>query len=285
MLKLSTTALHTHVVFADESGYNCGRYRAIAAVSTTVERATLANYRISKILTERNVREMKWQDVRSNHKRDCAIKLLRNACIESLIGDFRVDVLGWDTQDSRHSVRSRDDLINLEKMYYHLCHNIMQKRWKPAEWHIHPDENTALDWGRVRDTLYYRSFNRNYVIEGLTPVDSSFTPLVQVADLFAGLMVYSKEAAEPYDSWRRWYKAVKSGEMIEATPKPSGSVRARSELLNKLIQWRNERPTLGFALERAKGLHTLDPRSPINFWWYRPQRDSDKAPTKLLLAG
>jgi len=37
---------------------------------------------------------------------------------------------------------------------------------------------------------------------------------------------------------------------------------------------------LGVSLKTHRGLRTLNPESPINFWWYEPQHDADRAPTK-----
>jgi hypothetical protein len=37
---------------------------------------------------------------------------------------------------------------------------------------------------------------------------------------------------------------------------------------------------MGVSLKTFGGLKTLDPRRPINFWWYEPQHEMDKAPTR-----
>lgn len=296
----------SHVMFADESGYNCGRFRAIAVVNATVEKAKTLENAISAYLSGRNIKEMKWEKVRTDHKRDAALWMIRRVFDESIRGNFRIDVLGWDTQDSRHRIKNRDDVVNLEKMYYHLCRNLMRSRWgKDSIWHLYPDENSAVNWDLVRDTLYAKSmesgglisapklegtgtkvtirFRRNYTIADITPVKSELYPLVQVADLFAGLAVYSKIGALPYDKWRTWYKAKLTNDVPGNTPTPTGTEKARSALLNKLGQWIREQPALGYTLDRQKGIYTLDPQSPINFWWYRPQREEDKAPTKNYL--
>lgn len=218
-------------MFADECGYNCGRYRAIAVVSATNERAATVSDFVAQYLHSRAIGEMKWEDVRTNHRRDAALWIVRQLFDECLKGELRIDVLGWDTQDSRHKVPRRDDVVNLEKMYYHLCWNLMCNRWRrDAVWHLYPDENSALNWSVVRETLHYKSleysglmlstpgsvdtkhgqtmsFRRNYTIAGITPVESKRYPLVQVADIFAGLMVYSRNGATAYDRWRIWYKA------------------------------------------------------------------------------
>jgi len=36
---------------------------------------------------------------------------------------------------------------------------------------------------------------------------------------------------------------------------------------------------MGVSLRKYKGLRTMKPSNPINFWWYEPQSDLDKAPT------
>jgi hypothetical protein len=304
MSDLLKTQAPSHAMFADECGYNCGRYRAVAVVSATSARAHTVADGIARFLQMRNIKEMKWEFVRTDHKRKAAVWIIRYIFDECLKGEFRIDVLGWDTQDSRHKVRGRDDVINLEKMYYHLCRNLMGSRWqRDAVWHLYPDENSALNWDVVKDTLYHKSleygglqpavrssertapghiltFRKNYTIAGITPVDSEMYPLVQVADLFAGIMVYSKNGADAYDRWRIRYKAEMAKTVNAETPTLTGSERARSAVLNMLVQWIQKQPELGYGLDRQKGIYTSDPRCPVNFWWYRPQHPTDKAPTK-----
>jgi hypothetical protein len=281
-------------MFADESGYNVGRYRAVAVVSTSCASAQRLSDLLSMHLGRKGIAELKWQDVRTDHRRDSVLWAFRLVFIAALRGDLRVDVVGWDTFDSRHRVKKRDDIANLERMYYHLCRNVMRLRWpNKAIWQMNPDQHSALDWETIQTTLLYKSaetvgFNesrnltirQHYVIHDIVPRDSKTQPLIQVADIFAGLMVYSRSGASAYDCWRAWYKAgcPKRGETELLVP--SASEKSRSELINKLGQWIRAKPTLGFALDRSKGLYTSEPAYPINFWWYRPQSPQDKAPTK-----
>ncbi len=293
---------HTHCIFADESGYNTGRYRAVAAISATRSVADDLSALVQKYLSQQKIAELKWERVRSNHKRDSALWIYRHVFNQAIKGGLRVDVLGWDTHDSRHAVRGRDDLINLEKMYHHLGYNVMLRRWTlGALWNIYPDEHTALNWKTIEDTLRAKSTGparlksipepgtshvrhvlaspRYYTVMGITPMNSRECPLVQVADLFAGLMVYSRNGTTAYDQWKDWRNAVSLGEDFN-TPIPSASEKARSAIINMLGQWIRAEGALGFSIDRGRGLHTLNPNYPINFWWYRPQRVEDKAPSK-----
>ena len=47
-----------------------------------------------------------------------------------------------------------------------------------------------------------------------------------------------------------------------------------------LLKNKCDKYKLGVSLTSAKGLKTRSPKNPINFWWYTPQHDNDKAPTK-----
>ncbi len=38
---------------------------------------------------------------------------------------------------------------------------------------------------------------------------------------------------------------------------------------------------LGVSLKINRGLKTFDAKNPINFWWYEPQHEADKAPRKI----
>ena len=37
---------------------------------------------------------------------------------QALQGALGEDVLTWDTEDSRHKIKGRDDIANLQRMYY-----------------------------------------------------------------------------------------------------------------------------------------------------------------------
>lgn len=115
---------------------------------------------LSKRLSASNVKEFKWKKVNGAKERFAALKLCDFAVEYAYQGILRIDVLIWDTEDARHKVLLRDEIANLQRMYYHLFKNVLRLRWlSDAVWQLYPDEHTAMDWEIVQDFLEYASEN------------------------------------------------------------------------------------------------------------------------------
>jgi len=211
---------------------------------------------------------------------------------------LRVDVLIWDIQDSRHKVPGRNDIANLQRMYYHLFRNVLRARWpNDAVWRLYPDEHTALDWETVRECLEKVSvtvqrerslstggefrirLRREFGIEEIRPIRSDQHPLLQLADLFAGLAAFSHEQFGDYQEWLRAISSQQSLFNQAGSINPSRSSRERYQVLNRFDTLCKQHK-LGVSLRKRRGLLTPDPNKPINFWLYEPQRPEDKAPQK-----
>ena len=216
-------------------------------------------------------------------------------------GNLRVDTLIWDTQDSRHQIRGRDDVANLQRMYYHLFKNVLQRRWPTGStWQLYPDENTALDWTTVQDYLdaagldikvngglfeggFRLRLARDFSVSRICEACSSDTPLCQLSDLFAGLGAFSYSA---YRRYERWLK-IQCGQMPlelgfdDDELDLSGSDRERFTIM-KYLDEQCKQLKLRVGLKSSKGFKTRDPRLPINFWLYEPQHPDDKAPVKAV---
>ena len=286
---------YSHVAYGDESFYNQGRYRSIAIVTLPASLAMPFNQTLRALLDESSVREFKWQKLRQARDRFAAEKIVDFVVEQALQGTLRVDVLTWDTEDSRHQVHGRDDRANLQRMYYHLFKNALT-RWPGANtWVLYPDENSVLDWATVQDYLelagralprpasgprLFRSRLRHeFHIEAVHEVDSKRTPLCQVADLFAGLSVFSRLK---YDVYCRWQAMQQPQLHLFPTDQParlSNADRARCAILDYLNRQCKARK-LGVSLQSRQGLWTPEPVNPLNFWFYEPQHSADRAPTK-----
>lgn len=290
----------THVAFADEKGYNEGRYRGIALVTLPQQNLNRFRCEIQSLLKESNVREFKWEKLASARERFAALKLIDFAIDKTSFGSLRIDALIWDTEDSRHKIQKRDDIANLERMYYHLFKYVLCERWPDTSiWSLYPDENTALKWNTVQDCLNHASskieirrdlftkgkfllrLKQEFKIELLSPCKSEKEPLVQLADLFAGLAVYSRSSYNRFESWEL---SNKNGELLfpvkeEQLLKLSKSDVERCYVLSEFNE-ECKHKRLGVSLKTNKGLKTFDAKRPINFWWYEPQHEADKAPCK-----
>jgi len=294
---VSTTI--THIGFADESHWNTGHYRSLGLVTTSAESLESLGAELARLLNESGVREFKWKKLDGAKERFAAIKMCECATGEAVASNLRVDVLIWDIQDSRHSVPARDDVANLQRMYYHLFRNVLRARWpNDAIWRLHPDEHTALDWETVQDCLenvgatveVHRSLftggqfrirlRREFGIEEIRPVSSDQHPLLQLADLFAGLAVFSRDKFEDY---QKWLQATSPQAFLfhetDASSDSSRSSRERFRVLKEFDEGCKQK-RLGVSLKSRRGLWTPNPQNPINFWMYEPQHSEDKAPQK-----
>jgi len=285
----------THVAYTDESSYNFGRYRSLAMISMPVGVAGGLSINLADILSQSGIREAKWNRVKTARDGFASQKLLRCFLDHAAGGSLRGDALIWDTWDRRHAVVSRDDMANLGRMYYHLCRIVLRDRWpRGSVWMIYPDEQRAMSWTTLEETLGLAGFKQGlsggslrlarqhgYQVLGIKPVRSHEEPIVQLADLLAGMAAYSWTS---FDAWETWQDEV--GPQASLFPRVdraqlSNADRERCVLLHELDGFCKARKW-GVALKSTRGLQTHDPtRAPLNFWKYVSQSEQDRAPTRL----
>lgn len=296
----STAGEPTNIAYADETHHNVGRYRGIGLVSMRYADANGLGQGLQALLTDPGITEFKWQKLDSETDRKAALKMVRWAVDKACAGVLRLDVLTWDIEDSRHRVLGRDDTANLQRMYYHLFKNVLSARWPDGSiWRLCPDEHTGLKWYQVDDFLDMAGthvevrrdlltrgklsfrLKQEFGIKEIVPCRSQDEPLVQLADLFVGLGVYSRERYDRYEEWQR--SCSQQPSLFRAQPaKPiqlSRSDRERCAVLSEL-DGLCKRQRLGVSLKTNRGLKTFSPANPANFWWYEPQQEEDKAPVK-----
>jgi hypothetical protein len=273
---------YSHVAYADETSYNIGRFPAIALISLAQAQAAQINQDISLILKQANVVEFKWERLNSAKSRFAALNLIDYTVKQAADKVLRVDVLTWDMQDGRHRIPKIDKIANLQRMYYHLFRNVLRARWPDeAVWQLRPDEHTAMAWDVVMDYLDGGSLSWepsaklelrlkcDFQILEIQPAHSNLEPLVQLADLFAGLGSYSRAC---YGRYQTWQKSPTASQL-------SHTDRERCRVITELDQ-RCKSRRLGVSLKTHRGLRTLNPIQPMNFWWYTPQHKTDIAPKR-----
>lgn len=287
----------THVGFSDESNWNQGRFRSLGLVTAPVEALNDLEEQLRQVLDKSDVREFKWQNLRQARERFAAEKMCDFAVEAAWRQQLRVDVLIWDVQDSRNNIAGRDDIANLQRMYYHLFHNVLRSRWPDnAVWRLHPDAHTAMDWHTVQDCLenvserleverskgqFHSKLRREFSLEEIRAVSSHEHPLLQLADLFAGMAVFSRDQFDAYQAWlaekdRQPLLCDNRNERSDA----SRSARERFSVLEHFDK-ACKKHKLGVSLETKRGLWTPQPAKPLNFWLYEPQHPEDKAPRKV----
>lgn len=286
---------YTHIAFADESNWNRGRFRSISLVSTAVEDARAFHRDLEALRQTQGKSEYKWTGAKQRHGIALADFFFQRH------DRMRVDVLTWDTEDSRHKdVRHRDDKANFARMYYHLLHNVLKRRWPDgARWLICPDEQKEVDWLTLEQCLAWKSWaveenlftqsadlpelREFYNIMGFSCVSSKKYLLIQLADLFAGLAAYSFTAFDKYVQWKNDQDGTpllfNSCDCCNEKLKLSNNDKERLPILH-YVRKEARKQTLGVSLKLSNGLCTRNPNKPLNFWLYTPQRSNDKAPIK-----
>ena len=287
----------SYIVYSDESHFNVGRYRGLAAISLPYEQAPVISGRLRAIVTGAGIGELKWDKVRNARYQFPSERALTCGIELAAQGALRIDVLTWDTHDSRHSIVGRDDIANLERMYYHLFRDVLSKRWPSGTWWLFPDEQTAVQWDSLAEFVdgagltaelepplfgqgsFRLTLSQQFSVEMVKPIRSCDEPIVQLADLCVGLAIYSRENYQRFVAWRQATGLQPSLLPIDDPVALSSADGPRCTLLDKVnAECKSRR--LSVSLDKHHGLRTLNPVKPVNFWWYEPQSDKDKAPTR-----
>jgi hypothetical protein len=293
---------YTHVSFSDESHWKGGRYRSIGMLSASRSDALSLHHEADRLLSESQVRELKWNKIRTAKHRRAAEKVI-DTCAEALSDSrLKIDVLIWDSQDDRQRVRNPDLEANLQIMYYHLFRNLMSRRW-PSDrtWRHVPDENVGVSWETRKSYLsakdtqstdemsfcsdiptpesFGASIKRLFKVAEIADCIAQEMCLTRVAGLFAGMGVFSREKFNEYRSWKRNLGYIST--LFEATP-GSDSTPDLVEKYQLLSHFEEKLAEMAFpvALDQTGGLRTLDPSIPVNFWWYEAQSRLDRARPK-----
>lgn len=276
------TGMH-RIAYADEANWNQGRYRAVAAISLPKSSEAALARRAQDLLSESDVTEFAWKHLRDARYGFAAKKLLEMT-VHSL-GVVRIDVLCWDVEDHRHARHGRDDIANLERMYHWLFRKMGERH--PSTWTLRPDTQSAIDWVEVHDVLVnssrrhnrrhdsFEDLTRRLEIQRLSPTSSSH-PFIQIADLFAGMTIFSRRS---YDRFVAWCNSGQLELVPREGPDLSKSEIVRCEILNHFDRLCKDK-ALGVSLRTERGLRSRNPKSPVNFWWWTPQSAEDSAPLR-----
>jgi hypothetical protein len=281
-------------IYSDESNYNKGRFRSIAAISGKRNTLKEAQEILSTELDKYNITEVKWGGVKSHYPKIQAayqfIEVLFNYILRKKV---RVDIIIWDTYDFRHKIKNRDDKVNFEIMYYNLLRHI-SRRYKNYIWDFFPDQQSMINWEKMREflnnTYESKSLNMKTTNKAQCKIkfdqvderDSKKAPLIQLADLFAGIGNFSRENKEKYRHWKINIKSDKQISLFDnhdISNELSKADEKRFKFIEDLYN-KSKNNNLSISLNKNQYLKTYNPNCRINFWHYTPKRMSDKAPTK-----
>ncbi len=253
-----------YAIFADEAQHNVGRVRGVAAVSLRAQDTDRLSGEVAALLATSGVSECKWELVRSARQCFAAGKLLAWALDRALDGRLWIDALTWSTADEAARRQALPSLARLRQMYARLLDGVIQRRVTVgSRWSVYPDEQQALDWTKIAAQMAARDR-----IERIEPQRSHAAPLVQVADLFVGLGVCSRDAYDAYQRWRSFpdeERNVLAARFAPMAPLPA-SLRYRCALLDDFYT-ACVRRLPGISLRTRCGLYTYAPEAPIQFRW------------------
>lgn len=283
--------------YSDESGCFSEHYQSVGVISG--EKGHLSRLRndLGDVIQEKEINEVKFSEVRTHRPKLEAAQLFIEKGIDfAKQRHIRIDVLLWDTHDRRHSIPGRDDVANLERMYYKVLRHISEQ-WNHHYWELYPDEGSEVNWHEIKSYLRKTRIPRYkphflclfdeeaYTINfyDIEPKRSHDEPLIQISDLFAGIACFCRENGDECVKWLQSQKEKNQQLLFDyeepkTTEDPNKIKRNRFVLVGKLNE-RCKQYRLGVSLKTRKHLWTPEPSNPINFWNYEPQHEEDKAPT------
>ncbi len=281
-------------VYSDESGINkYDPYTSIAVVSG--EESTLKSLRtkLSKIIEDKNIKEVKFVGVT---KYGSTITQAARKFIECTLDDFacyhkvRVDIITRNNQ-LVHSNTNSSNEPQLEHLYYCLLSHII-RQWQNVVWDFYPDVNSKINWSEIIDylenTRLHRGNIRNPLLIDLVleenprfrfnevqQLHSINEPLIQLTDLFAGMARFSNEENSKCVQYALSYANQKQGKFQFPFGYNEINVHKSRECRYRLIGDLYHlcgKHKLYVSLREKKHLWTRRHKSPINFWDYKPNK-------------
>ncbi|HEY7093420.1 MAG TPA: hypothetical protein VH393_09590 [Ktedonobacterales bacterium] len=248
------------VIYSDESSYNYGAVRGVGAVSLRVDDSARLGEELASLLQASSVRELKWEKVRTARTAFAAQKALTWALDHALDGNLEIETLTWEVTSAAASRARRPTLTQLRNAYTTLLSSVMtrhaQRDDQSQDWRIVPDEQSAIPWTRIQETLPQTA--------AIVPARSEPQPLIQLADVFAGLAVFSRAAYGAYERWLCVRSGDQDAHITTASEGMYGSQAYRFVLLDEFYT-ACVRRLPGISLQTRRGLYTWRVDAPIQF--------------------
>jgi hypothetical protein len=247
-------------IYGDESSYNYGAVRGVGAVSLRLDDSARLDNELTVLLRESGVRELKWEKVRTARTTFAAEKTLAWALDHALGGALWIETLTWEVTSAAASRARRPALATLRDVYTTLLTSVMARQSQQGEparrWRIFPDEQTAIPWARMCEALPQAP--------EITPARSEASPLIQLADLFTGLAVFSRAAYDAYEHWLGFRGRDLDAHLTTTPEGAHGSQTYRFVLLDDFYTTCVRRMT-GISLQTRRGLYTWRADAPVQF--------------------
>jgi len=286
--------VYSHVLFGDESHHNTGRFRSVGVLTAERQAGLEAHDWYTGLLRQHGLSTLEFKKLGNRQVVPVAEEVISGLLSRMLDGSLRVDVLVWDTHDPRHDVQGRDDRANLGRMYYRCIRTCLHRRWPDdVAWRVFIDEDALASYEEFRRILVGKTLlsdqrrtllgeglakDRSYRVHRVESITTDGQPLVQLADLLAGLAVVSRRKHAKFRAWRD-DASGQENLFGAADVKVSNREKNQFRLLSHLREQAGS-ASLGVSLDSTCGLETRDPSNPLNFWLYRPQHTEDRAPRR-----
>ena len=249
------------------------------------------NDKLNEILEKYNLKpkKFKWNQFNSMDKVNALEEFLKYLFRLMFDKQVHIHTIIWDIKDSRHDRVGRDDNENLSRMYYKLIKNFAEDKLNNGDTlTIYPDRNNSLDWTLIEEILpndgVYNTKKLEFCIAGYSKVfikesNTEENSLIQIADIFAGM---ARTSYEDYGNYEKWLNGRQTSLFEEEITRPelSGKDKHRFKIY-KFVDEHSKIRSWKVSLKTNRGFSTYkDETKPLNFWFYRPQHEEDKAPLK-----
>jgi len=276
--------------YSDESGVNVGdRYTSVCVVSGEAEDLNSLRDKLGETLRDKKVDEVKFSKItRSGSPRtEAAVDFVGCVVNEfAVYNRVRIDTITTDNGCVSGGDYDSGSDPDLEGMYCRVLPTV-GRRWGYTKWDLYADENSGVNWSGIVSCVNMTSIltlegnkeafidrtgeDAQFEFSEVEELDSEGEPLVQVADLFAGM---ARFLHEDNGGWAEWLARGDGtqGELMPCMAWDRGNITRSKECRYRLIGRLYSlcrRHRLYVSLGSEKHLRTWRPQSPISFCDYR----------------
>lgn len=279
-----------YFAFTDESNHSDGDYRSIALLEVHEDLIWEVQSKFLSILNKYNIKKItsfKWKKIQNKNKSNALNELLKYLFLLLEEEQIKIEIIIWNIHDSRHEITGRDDSKNLSYMYDKLIKDFVKRNLKDYDHlYIYSDQIDSIDWNELEEIIFNQDIEIKTYIESFdiivgskkVHIQESTTkddPLIQIADIFAGL---TKSSFLDYDRYEIWL--TPGQQTLFGPPKKiSNRDKYRFPIYKLIYEWGKDNK-YGISLNSTRGFVSHDLKSPLNFWLYEPQHENDKAPKR-----
>lgn len=256
--------------FSDESNYSNGDYKSIALIGIHENIIWEFENKLIKILSKYDIssHSFKWKNIRSKNKANALKELLDYMfplMEEELI---KIEVLIWNIYDKRHNIVGRNDSENLSYMYNKIIKDFAERNLNENDiMYLFPDQNSAVNWKELEEILYNQKIYSEEHIPMLEMVlerkkviikesSTEKEPIIQIADIFAGM---GRSSFEDYNIYEHWLTPQQT--LFKEIKKPTNRQKYRFPIYKIVDEWAKKNK-MQISLKSKRGFFSHNPNTP-----------------------